>query len=109
MIFRGRVLVVYEKWRAAPDWFAGKEQVAVRAPSECYSPDEIDAVIAFCARIGMDYGELDVVRDADSGLIYVVDANRTPIRPRGLAVSDEDAAFEPLAQALQAVLPVRAG
>jgi hypothetical protein len=61
-------------------------------------------LLRFCAAIALDYGELDVLRDNDSGRIYVVDANRTPIRPRGLAAADEDAAFGPLAAALQARL-----
>ena len=56
------------------------------------------------ARIGLDYGELDVLRDDASGLVYVVDANRTPIRPRGLARADEDAAFGPLAEGLRELL-----
>ncbi|MDQ6770676.1 MAG: hypothetical protein M3Z54_11900, partial [Gemmatimonadota bacterium] len=31
--------------------------------------------------IGMDFGELDVLRDRNSGKIYVVDANNTPAGP----------------------------
>jgi hypothetical protein len=108
MVFGGRLLVVYHKRRAAQDWFAGLEQVAVVAPADCYSSEEVGTLVRFCALIGMDYGELDVVRDSHSRLIYVVDANRTPIKPRGLAVADEDAAFAPLANALRALLPVTA-
>ena len=28
--------------------------------------------------MGMDYGELDILRDNDNGKIYIVDANKTP-------------------------------
>lgn len=69
-----------------------------------FADAEQGALLEFCARIGLDYGELDVLRDNDSGTIYVVDANRTPIRPRGLTKADEDAAFGPLAEALRARL-----
>ena len=104
MILNGELLAVYEKWRAFPEWFAGREEVAVRTADECYSAAEQAALIRFCALIGMDYGELDVVRDNESGLIYVVDANRTPIRPRGLAESDDDAAFGPLVERMREML-----
>ena len=95
MVFDGRVLVVYTKARPEPNWFVGREEVGVLAPDAVLSADEQSLLLRFCAAIALDYGELDVIRDNESGLIYVVDANRTPIRPRGLAVADEDAAFGP--------------
>jgi hypothetical protein len=101
MILDGRILVVYAKSRAEPDWFVGPEEVRVVDPGTAFSETEQSLLLELCARIGLDYGELDVLRDNDSGLIYVVDANRTPIRPRGLARADEDAAFGPLAEALR--------
>jgi hypothetical protein len=100
VVFDGRLLVVYEKWRAAADWFSGREEVAVRRPDDVLSAAEQVQLLRFAEALGLDYGELDVLRDSASGLIYTVDANRTPIRPRGLQESDEDAAFGPLAEAL---------
>ena len=35
----------------------------------------------FMKKIGLDYGELDVLRDQDNNKIYVVDANSTPFGP----------------------------
>lgn len=104
MVFDGRILVVYTKARSEPNWFTGREEVGVVAPDNVLSAGEQTWLLRFCAAIALDYGELDVLRDNDSGRIYVVDANRTPIRPRGLAVTDEDAAFGPLAAALAARL-----
>jgi hypothetical protein len=109
VLFGGRILLVYEKWRAATDWFSGPEEVAVRNPAETLSAREQDQVLRFAQAIGLDYGELDVLRDSSTGLIYVVDANRTPIRPRGLAAVDEDAAFGPLADALRSHIGRQAG
>jgi hypothetical protein len=109
MVFEGRLLVVYEKRRAAADWFSGREEVAVRRGDEVLSRAEQEQLLRFSRALGLDYGELDVVRDNGSGLIYAVDANRTPIRPRGLAPADEDAAFGPLAQALAARIERRGG
>jgi hypothetical protein len=100
MIFEGRNLAVYDKWRAGGDRFIGPEEVVVRHADELLSPEEQRLLLRFAADLGLDYGELDVLRDGGSGLIYAVDANRTPIRPRGLKAEDDDAAFGPLAAAL---------
>jgi len=42
-----------------------------------FSVEEEKAVLDLAARIGLDYGEIDVLPDAD-GQIYVVDVNTTP-------------------------------
>jgi len=35
----------------------------------------------FFRQIGLDYGEIDVLRDGIGGKIYIVDANNTPAGP----------------------------
>jgi hypothetical protein len=45
---------------------------------------EVDQVLALSRLAGLDYGELDVLRDATDGLIYVVDVNNTPSTPHGM-------------------------
>jgi glutathione synthase/RimK-type ligase-like ATP-grasp enzyme len=42
---------------------------------------EVERLLRFCAFIGLDYGELDVLRDKVDGRIYVVDVNSTPDGP----------------------------
>jgi hypothetical protein len=103
-IIAGRIVVVYEKRRQYPEWFAGREKVKMAHADDVYSADEQVALLRFCSSIGMEYGELDVVRDKGSGLIYVVDANRTPVRPKGLPVECEDEAFGPMAAAFAELL-----
>jgi hypothetical protein len=48
---------------------------------EALSADEISNIGKFARSIGLDYGELDVLRDRDDGRIYIVDANKTPTGP----------------------------
>lgn len=43
--------------------------------------DEQTGLVAFAEAMGMQFGELDVLRDKSDGRIYVVDANRTPAGP----------------------------
>lgn len=49
---------------------------------------ECEQLLRFAERIGMEFGELDVLRDQESGLIYVIDANRTSFRPALLSLGD---------------------
>ena len=43
--------------------------------------EEIEKICLFANKMGLDYCEVDVLRDRDSGLIYIVDANNTPSGP----------------------------
>jgi hypothetical protein len=35
-------------------------------------------MLSFCQKLGLDYGELDVLRDRIDRQLYIVDANNTP-------------------------------
>jgi len=74
--------------------------VTVPAPIDgLFSADEQRLMLEFARRIGMDYGELDVLRDKETTDIYVVDANRTPVRPKGLDPKYDEAWFGPITDA----------
>ncbi len=45
---------------------------------ELLSRDEQARILALCDRLGLDFGELDVLRSDDDGRIYVIDVNKTP-------------------------------
>jgi hypothetical protein len=48
-------------------------------PDLVFSMEEKRRIARFAAILGMDYGELDVLRDSASGRLYIVDANKTPV------------------------------
>ena len=48
--------------------------------------EEIATVLRFCRAFGLDYGELDVLRDNADGRIYIVDVNNTPFGPLDRAI-----------------------
>jgi len=104
VILRGRIILVYERWRPYPQWFKGPELTVPRTTANFFSDDEAALLLLFADAIGLDYGELDVVRDGEAGLIYVVDANRTPVRPKGLPDESVEAAFRPQAEAFAALI-----
>jgi hypothetical protein len=104
VILRGQIILVYEKWRPYPQWFKGPELTVPRTTADFFSAEEARLLVRFAEQMGLDYGELDVVRDAADGRIYVVDANRTPVRPKGLPDESVDAAFGPQAEAFAELL-----
>lgn len=57
---------------------------------QIFSKDEVNCILQFCKKMGMDYGELDIIRDDHDGCIYIVDANHTPCFPPRKIVSKED-------------------
>ena len=46
--------------------------------STVFNQDEINKILSFCQKLGLDYGELDILRDNIDQQIYIVDANNTP-------------------------------
>ena len=85
-IVGGRIPFVYLKRRPLGARFANANTaVTVAAAEELFSGAERDRLLAFARAMGLGIGgEIDVLRDAGSGRLYVVDANWTswgPPRP----------------------------
>lgn len=50
----------------------------MRETHSVFTQEETDKIIQFCRNMGMDYGELDILRDSIDNRIYIIDANNTP-------------------------------
>ena len=74
------------------DRFRDDTIVASRVDTDtAFTKEEQASIIKFCKAFGLDYGELDILRDNKDGKIYVVDVNNTPSGPRpGVHMSKED-------------------
>jgi hypothetical protein len=78
----GTPIVVFRKRRPLARRFLNENaEVLLDEPKNCYSADEIRVIEAFAAEIGLDWGGVDVLRDRESGRIYIVDANKTDMGP----------------------------
>ena len=81
----GEVPFVYLKYRPLGARFGNANSaVALAEPGDVLLDGELERLGAFCQALGLDLGELDVLRDRGSGRVYVVDANPTawgPPRP----------------------------
>lgn len=73
---------VYVKHKSTENRFGSIwSAVTVTETEEVFSEDEIKKIARFCGAYGLDFGEIDVLRDVDDGRIYIVDANNTPWGP----------------------------
>ena len=79
-------------------------------PCEVFTPEECDDILAFCRRIGLDVGELDILRSKHDGRIYILDANKTTVGlPGGGKGLEEEVArlSETFDQGIQALLQAK--
>ena len=93
-IFEKEIPFVYYKYRNKDDRFDHYTKAdVIKDVQEALSNDEIAKILAFTEKIGLQYGELDVLRDKDDGRIYIVDANNTPCGPRWDRMAFKDYIF----------------
>lgn len=105
----GSPVVVWVKTKPAGERFAIHNRKAVlRDPTEVFSPPELEAIRGFNARMGLDWGGLDILRDRANGKIYIVDVNKTDVGPViALSWRDKITSMGRLATALEALITDR--
>lgn len=77
-VFAGEIPYVALGHRAVEQRFGVASFSTFMEPTEGFSATELAQMTDMCARMGLDYGELDVLRDRDDGRVYVCDVNSTP-------------------------------
>ena len=81
--------VLYRKQRPVSSRFSNKTTLAFLEPVTSHlSEYEIDRIGEFCRAFAIDYGEMDCLRDRETGRLYIVDVNKTP-SARLMGLSDE--------------------
>lgn len=95
--FYGRILPMCTlKYRPVKTRFGDTSTRAeIVKTASVLSEKEISTIETLCASMGVDFGELDVLRDYQTGKIYVVDVNDTPSSPaRALQWNDKKRALK---------------
>ncbi|MGA9450419.1 MAG: hypothetical protein WBW41_03640 [Verrucomicrobiia bacterium] len=100
-----QIPLVYLKYRPSETRFSNTNSlVQLEKPEAVFSHGELDRILLLARRMGVDYGEFDVLRDKD-GRIYVVDVNNTPNGPpNGLPELEGKLALERLAKSFNRLL-----
>ena len=77
----GEPIVVWRKFKPGNGRFSiNNTRAVLEDPNDVYSPAELGMIKRFNARMGLDWGGLDILRDRD-GRIYIVDVNKTDLGP----------------------------
>jgi hypothetical protein len=88
-VFKDTIPFVYLKYRSVERRFSNNNtRVELASAGDVFSPRERQSILHFCRRMGVDYGELDVLRHREDGRLYIVDVNTTPWGPP-VQLSDE--------------------
>ena len=81
-IIGGKPVLVFRKQRAEASRFENANANVLLADlHDVFTAKEIETIAAFADGIGMDAGGLDVLRDASTGALFIVDANKTDMGP----------------------------
>ena len=102
----GSPVIVWIKVKTPQGRFSINNRHAMLAdPATVYSARELELIRIFCARAGLDWGGLDILRDRVDGRIYIVDVNKTDLGPViALSWRDKLVSMHRLARALRALV-----
>ena len=102
----GDIPLVFLKERPLDQRFANlNTRVRIAAPEDCFSAEERSQIKTFCKAMQLDWGGLDILRDAGDGRIYIVDVNKTDMGPPlALPIKEKLSAVKTLGQHLRDTL-----
>ena len=106
----GKLAVVCIKQRPRDQRFANFNTACDLAePGEVFSADELAKIAAFCRRMHLDWGGLDILRDRADGRIYIVDVNKTDMPVLVLPTRQKLEVSDRLARLLRREIDLRIG
>lgn len=102
-VFGKAIPFCYRKFRPIGWRFSNQNNSAELCEvAEVLSAQEVDLLLRFCHEMGLDFGEVDVLRDVDDGKVYIIDVNNTPFGPPNhLSGIDVQQALKKLSAAFQ--------
>ena len=81
-------VAVYTCYRPLDDRFALLPSLSILTTlAETFTQREQELIAAFCDRMHLDFGALDILRDAQDGRLYISDCNNTPTGPSTTSLS----------------------
>ncbi len=77
-----KIPLIYLKYRPYETRFSNRNSyVYIAEPEVIFTDDELQNIISFASKMGIDFGEFDILRDNKDDRMYIVDANNTPFGP----------------------------
>ena len=104
----GDIPLIYLKERPIKKRFENMNSRVRLARTEDYLSDEERRLVKqFCRKMKLDWGGLDILRDANDGRIYIVDVNKTDMGPPlALPLKEKLASTRLLGQALRKAVDI---
>jgi hypothetical protein len=103
-IHGGAIPLVYLKYRPLSSRFVPviSARIEVVEAATVFTTAERATIIRFARAMGVDFGDMDVLRDAANGRIYAVDLNHTPFGPpSGLSPAQRRQAVDSLTESFR--------
>lgn len=98
-----RIPFVLLKYKRPPERLALSIRGTIAAAQSVLDETEIERLLAFSRGMGINFGELDVIRDDGDGRLHLLDANNTPsTRFAGFSPAGRQATIDQLAEAFEA-------
>lgn len=106
VVFGENIPLVYRKYRPISMRFSNKNSfVEISSIYDEFTKSEQSIIRSFCKMISLDYGELDVIRDHESQIAYIIDVNKTPFGPpNGISENDEKLALSKMSRAFYSMI-----
>ena len=103
--FAGSIPFAYLKYKLLDNRFGNCNlRIEITKFEKLVLQEEKEKIIIFCKKIGLDYGELEMIRDIDDKRLYIIDVNSTPIGPNGyISPSQRITALKKIAENFEAV------
>jgi len=104
-VARKPIVVFLKKKPASARFSIQNTSVDVKRPDEVFSRADVAQIEKFCDAMQLDWAGLDVLRERESGRLYIVDVNKTDTGPAVvLSWKDRAIATQLLADALRAMV-----
>ena len=74
--------IAFKKWRPINQRFANwNVRAEIVKVEDCLSAEEQTKLLTLCREMGLDFGDIDLIRDRNDERLYVIDVNKTPCSP----------------------------
>lgn len=105
-IIRGEIACVYRKLRPIAIRFSNQNSsVTIVDVDTAFREQEQVSILRLANLIGLDFGEMDILRDRDEDRVYVVDVNKTPNGPpNGIGLIDYYRAVATIGRVMSAAI-----
>jgi hypothetical protein len=79
--FNGIIPLISLRYHSKRGRFNTIQKATLAKVEKHLSREELQLIHRFCVKLGLEYGELDLIRDRNDQRLYIVDANPTPTVP----------------------------